>query len=282
MTTAELLRVAPSEVEGSVATDGWLIRAFHNLVPRIPERCTGDRNESYVVVEDPRHFVDEPRDRDDLLYSGLLSRAADAGRAASRHRDGPPRLSKPRRASGPHPQEPRAASRAPRNRTFTTRSSASTGLCLPSGRSTSAWSKSPICGREIIDFARDEGFLIEERDGCFLYFCPFGTFPRSYEIVCPDIRSRLTDLDRRRLDAFAALLHRALATLGPTAPRLRDPRRSVGAAARPRERASLRLFEHRRHPESARRARPPALGNSPPRVAASRAERAIDKHGGVA
>jgi hypothetical protein len=51
-TTAEILRVAPSAVPGSAATtSSWLIRAFNNLFPRVPESCTGGRNESYVVVK---------------------------------------------------------------------------------------------------------------------------------------------------------------------------------------------------------------------------------------
>src|SRR5215470_17634963 len=46
-TTAEVMRVLPSAVQGC-ATPGapWLIRAFTNLFPRVPEVCTGGRNES--------------------------------------------------------------------------------------------------------------------------------------------------------------------------------------------------------------------------------------------
>lgn len=216
MTTAELLRVAPSEVEGSVATDGWLIRAFHNLVPRIPERCTGDRNESYVVVEDPRHFVDEPRDRDDLLYSGLLSEQqtravlrVDIAMARLAYQNPAVKAVLVRKNQGP---QSGASQPHVHNQVI--------GFDRPLPP---VWQEherlveEPDLWWRIIDFARDEGFLIEERDGCFLYFCPFGTFPRSYEIVCPGIRSRLTDLETPRLDAFTALLHRVLATLGPTA-----------------------------------------------------------------
>ena len=72
-TTAELLRVVPAAVEGAATTASpWLIRAFTNLIPRIPETCTGGRNESYVVVEDPRHFADGARHHDELLYTALL------------------------------------------------------------------------------------------------------------------------------------------------------------------------------------------------------------------
>ena len=73
LTTAEVLRVQPGAVDGASAPgSSWLIRAFTNLFPRIPELCTGGRNESYVVVEDPRHFADDARHHDELLYTALL------------------------------------------------------------------------------------------------------------------------------------------------------------------------------------------------------------------
>ena len=50
----------------------WAIRVFNNLFPRIPEKLTGGHNESYVVVEDPRHFLDHPRSVNDLTFTGAL------------------------------------------------------------------------------------------------------------------------------------------------------------------------------------------------------------------
>ena len=35
----------------------WAMRVIHNIIPRIPEECTGGKNESYVIVEDARHFL---------------------------------------------------------------------------------------------------------------------------------------------------------------------------------------------------------------------------------
>ena len=56
-TTEEILRIrAPGGAHPGVP---WLIRAVRNIIPRIPECCTGGRNESYVVIEDPRHFADD-------------------------------------------------------------------------------------------------------------------------------------------------------------------------------------------------------------------------------
>src|SRR5262249_20511661 len=57
--------------------------------------------------------------------------------------------------------------------------------------------------------------MMEERDGCYAYFCPFGTFPRSYEVVCLHDRVRLIDLPAPQRKVFAALLYSVLRTLGP-------------------------------------------------------------------
>ena len=73
----------------------------------------------------------------------------------------------------------------------------------------------PDLWRRILDFVADEGFLMAERDGCFLYFCPFGVFPRSYEVVCPAVDGCMTDVPRAMIDTFADLLHDALRLLGP-------------------------------------------------------------------
>ena len=54
-----MLRLPPAEIEGwdGDAASPWAIRVFNNLFPRIPAALTGGRNESYVVVEDSRHFL---------------------------------------------------------------------------------------------------------------------------------------------------------------------------------------------------------------------------------
>ena len=77
-TTAELFRVTYGEIfdvgdiPAGVASDDWAIRVFRNLIPRIPEACTGGRNESYVIVEDARHFMLNARSPRDLQWSGAL------------------------------------------------------------------------------------------------------------------------------------------------------------------------------------------------------------------
>ena len=214
-TTAELLRVAPSAVEGAAATPSpWLIRAFTNLFPRIPESCTGGRNESYVVVEDPRHFADGARHHDELLYTALLPPAQfrailHANIAVARIAYSNPAVQsvlirknqgRESGASQPHLHNQVIGADQPFPPVVQERQ------CLAA---------EPDLWRKILAFVSDEGFLISQRDGCFLYFCPFGVFPRSYEVVCPDVDGRMTDLPAALIDTFATLLHEALALLGP-------------------------------------------------------------------
>src|ERR1700722_8685169 len=75
-TTPEIFRLTrddmPHWTGGGAADSGWIIRVINNLFARIPSELTGGRNESYVVIEDPRHFIEAPRANSDLAYSGFL------------------------------------------------------------------------------------------------------------------------------------------------------------------------------------------------------------------
>lgn len=214
-TTAELLRVAPSAVAGAAPTTSpWLIRAFTNLFPRLPEACTGGRNESYVVVEDPRHFADGARHQEELLYSALLPLAQfrailHADIAVARLAYSNPAVQavlirknqgRESGASQPHLHNQVIGSDQP---------------FAPVIQERQRLAAEPHLWRDILDFVSDEGFLISQRDGCSLYFCPFGVFPRSYEVVCPDVEGRMTDMDPAQVDGFAALLLDAIGLLGP-------------------------------------------------------------------
>src|SRR5579863_10154075 len=71
------MRLTPAEFASwngaaVLADASWAVRVFNNLFPRIPEKLTGGRNESYIVVEDPRHFTNHPRSINDLMWSGAL------------------------------------------------------------------------------------------------------------------------------------------------------------------------------------------------------------------
>ena len=82
MAPAEIFRVTPAEfpqwkgdgtAEGTGAGAAWVMRVFNNLFPRVPAELTAGRNESYIVVEDPRHFSSlHPRAAGDLMCTGAL------------------------------------------------------------------------------------------------------------------------------------------------------------------------------------------------------------------
>ncbi len=213
-TLEEVLRVPAAAVFADGTPDGWLIRACSNIVPRLPECCTGGRNESYVVVEDPRHFADDARGHEDVLYTALLPpaqfrallRAVVA--VARRAYDNPAvkavlvRKNQGREsgASQPHVHCQVIGSDVP----FATVEVEAITLAAQ-----------PRLWDEIIAFSEDHGFVVERRDGWISYFCPFGTFPRSYDIVYPTFSGCLVDLPAAQLDVFADLLQAILRLLGP-------------------------------------------------------------------
>lgn len=194
--------------------DSWLIRAIPNLIPRIPECCTGGRNESYVVIEDPRHFADGAQGHDDLLCSGMLPLeqfqallAADVEVARRAHANPAVNAVLIRKNQG---RESGASQPHVHNQVI--------GSDIPFAfvaRECEVTAQTPRLWHEIVAFARDHGFLLEERDGCCAYFCPFGTFPRSYEVVCLDDWVRAIDVPAQRWRVFAALLYRVINILGP-------------------------------------------------------------------
>src|SRR6185369_1116795 len=73
----------------------------------------------------------------------------------------------------------------------------------------------PGLWREILRVLGDEGYVMQRRGACTLYFCPFGVFPRSYEIVCEEVRAPITEVGDDVLSDFAHLLHQALRILEP-------------------------------------------------------------------
>lgn len=212
----EVCRRTPREVFGQGSREDWLIRAVRNLVPRIPERCTGGKNESYVVVEDPRHFFQRERDhgRWTLLHSSalpvvqfqaLLEVDREVARLAYenpsvrhvliRKNQGPESG-----ASQPHVHNQVIGS----NETF------------PSvARERDVTAREPSIWWDVLQFARRFGFVLRERGECVLYFCPFGTFPRSYEVVCLKTWQRLVEVPQTVWADFALLLHEGLNILGP-------------------------------------------------------------------
>lgn len=213
-TPREILQVPTRHIFPERHDDSWLIRAFPNLIPRIPECCTGGRNESYVVIEDPRHFADGAQGHDDLLYTGMLPLeqfqallATDVEVARRAHANPAVQAVLIRKNQG---RESGASQPHLHNQVI--------GSDIPFAvvaRECEVTAQAPRVWHEIVTFARDHGFFLEERDGCCAYFCPFGTFPRSYEVVCLDDWVRAVDLPAQRWKVFARLLHDMLNILGP-------------------------------------------------------------------
>lgn len=213
-TMEEVLRVPASEVFSGHSSQGWLLRAFYNIVPRLPDCCTGGRPESYVVVEDPRHFADDARGHEDVLYTALLppeqfrallTAVANVARRAYRNPAVKAVLIRKNQGRESGASQPHVHCQV-------------IGSDLPFGAvdvEAAALKHEPGLWDEIIAFVEAERFLVERRDGWVMYFCPFGTFPRSYEIVCPSFRGRFTDLPPAQLHVLADLLQSVLRSLGP-------------------------------------------------------------------
>jgi galactose-1-phosphate uridylyltransferase len=209
----EVLRV-PAPGGAAPGTRDWLIRAVRNLIPRIPECCTGGRNESYVVIEDPRHFADGAQGHEDLLYTSMLPleqfhALLAAGLEVARRAHANPAvravLIRKNQGRGSGASQPHVHNQV-----------IGSDLPFPAvARECEVTASEPHLWAAIVDFARDHGFLLDERDGCCSYFCPFGTFPRSYEIVCRRDWVRAVDLPAARWKTFATLLYDVLKILGP-------------------------------------------------------------------
>ena len=215
----ELMRVTPAEIPewtgaGKVEGASWAIRVFNNLFPRIPEKLTGGRNESYVVVEDPRHFLDHPRSVNDLTFTGALGEEhffhlilTDV--RLMRHVFGNPAVhsmvirknqGRESGASQPHPHQQLIGSPAP--------------LPAIEGEA-SAERRNPGFWTELIELVDHLGLTIERADGVVSYSSPIGAFPRSYDVVMPAYRGLLTDLSNEELRPFARAIFRILKILGP-------------------------------------------------------------------
>ena len=215
----EIMRLAPAEfpewtgaktIEGA----GWVLRVFNNLFPRIPENLTGGRNESYIVVEDPRHFAERPRSINDLMSTGMLGeehffrlietdvrlmRTIFENRAVHsvvvRKNQG-----RESGASQPHPHQQVIGS--PQE--------------LPAIEAElRAEREHPGMWNELIDIVERLGLLIERDGGVVSYASPVGAFPRSYDVVMPEFRGMLTDLSGEQLRPFVRALFRIVRTLGP-------------------------------------------------------------------
>jgi len=208
----EVLRVRRSEVWRDGVADSWLIRAVRNIVPRVPEVCTGGKNESYVVIEDPRHFAD-PGDEPILFHSSLLEERQfaallDAELDVARRAYANPavrsvliRKNQGRQSGASQPHVHSQVIGADRDFPAVAAEQVATAA-------------NPGLWEDIVEFVRRHGYMIREGDGCFAYFCPFGVFPRSYDVVSLRDRARMVDVPDANWREFVSMLYGILQLLG--------------------------------------------------------------------
>jgi UDPglucose--hexose-1-phosphate uridylyltransferase len=224
MAPAEILRVTPAEFPrwkggetagGAGAGAGWVMRVFNNLFPRVPADLTGGRNESYIVVEDPRHFSSlQPRAAGDLMCTGALGeehflrllqtdvavmRRAMENRAV---RSIVIRKNQGRESGASQPHLHQQLIGAP---------SALPALMAEA----EAERRMPGLWEELIELVERLGLLIERRDGVVSFASPIGAFPRSYDVMMPQFRGTLAELESEQLQLFARAICRILRILGP-------------------------------------------------------------------
>jgi UDPglucose--hexose-1-phosphate uridylyltransferase len=216
-TTQELFRLTAPEIpgwNGGAHDTPWVIRVVNNLFPRIPDELTGGRNESYIVIEDPRHFVDAPRAIGDLMYTGalgeehffqlLMTDACVIRRAFENPavRSVVIRKNQGREsgASQPHLHQQIIGSPA----------------VLPVVAAEARTSRAhPEFWNELLELVDSLGLVLEREGAAISFQSPIGAFPRSYDVVMPERRGMLHELAPAELRSFARLLFRLLCVMGP-------------------------------------------------------------------
>ncbi len=224
MAPAEILRVTPADfprwtgdktASGAGAGAGWVMRVFNNLFPRVPAELTGGRNESYIVIEDPRHFSSlQPRAVGDLMYTGALGeehflRLIQTDVAVMRRatENGAVRSIVIRKNQG----RESGASQPHLHQQIIGAPSALPALVAEA----EAEQRTPELWDELLELVERLGLLIERRDGVVSFASPIGAFPRSYDVIMPRFRGTLSELAPEQLRLFARAICRILRVLGP-------------------------------------------------------------------
>jgi galactose-1-phosphate uridylyltransferase len=218
-TTREVFRIARSEIpewtgDGSADGTGWVVRVINNLFPRIPAELTGDRNESYIVVEDPRHFIEAPRSQSDLMFTGALGgghflHLMQADARVTQIALGNPDIcsvvirknqGRESGASQPHLHQQIIGSPEP------------FPAVVAEAR---AERENPHMWHELVALMERLKLVIDRGDSVVSYASPIGLFPRSYDVVMPEFRGLLSELTPDQLGQFANAIYRILMILGP-------------------------------------------------------------------
>jgi galactose-1-phosphate uridylyltransferase len=219
LTTRELFRMTRDEIPewtGAKSDDGaaWVVRVINNLFPRIPAELTGNRNESYIVIEDPRHFIDRPRSQADLMFTGalggshllhLLQADARVMRLALQNPDVCSVVIRKNQgresgASQPHLHQQIIGAPEP------------FPVVLAEVR---AERENPHLWHELIALMERLKLVIDRGESVVSYASPIGMFPRSYDVVMPNFRGLLSELTPDLMRQFANAVYRILMILGP-------------------------------------------------------------------
>ena len=220
-TQHEVMRLLYRDVYASAASipagyepDDWTMRVFPNIVPRIPEACTGGRNESYVILEDARHFLPGATSLSDLMWSGglpahhydqLLQLTA---RVVQYAMDNPAvksvliRKHQGRESGASQPHIHCQVIGADR-------------IFPDIEREMEVTAQHPDIWHESIDFMRTFGFHLEEGHGIATQWSAFGKFSRQFEVISLPDRQPMNTIPKARLRLFAQYVHRLLRVLGP-------------------------------------------------------------------
>lgn len=206
----------PDEIPAAMQPNAWAIRVFHNLIPRIPEECTGGRNESYVLVEDARHFIPQPRSSRDLQWSGALPikqfvallqanvRTMHLAYGNDTVRSVLIRKNQGAESGGSQPHI--------HNQVI-----ASNALFPDIEVEMQVTSREPHIWTECTDFFRHEGWIIHEEGSLVTCWSPFGKFPRCFDVIDIAHWGLLTEMPDDVIDCFARALHQVLGLFGPFA-----------------------------------------------------------------
>lgn len=222
MTMEEIHRITygeiykPSAIPPGCHADDWAIRVVHNLIPRIPEECTGGKNESYVIIEDKRHFLPGVTALNDLMWTGALSAKhyyhllRVAVEVTRRSLDNPSVQSvlirkhqgRESGASQPH---------------IHTQVMGADRLFPDVEREVQITAQNPDIWNESVELMREFTFDLETSDGIASHWSPFGKFTRHFEVISLQDWQPIHQLPETRLRLFAQHVHRLLRVLG-TAP----------------------------------------------------------------
>ncbi len=205
---------APGTLPDGYTAQDWAMRVIHNILPRIPEICTGGRNESYVIMEDARHFLPEAKGLSDVMWSGALPAAHFeqtlrlATRVMRHSMDNPAvksvllRKHQGRESGASQPHIHMQVIGADR-------------VFPDMEREMETTARHPEIWSESVDLMRTFGFQLEAGDGIVTQWSPFGSFSRHFEVISLEDWQPLTALSDTRIHLFCQYVHRLLRALGP-------------------------------------------------------------------